>query len=215
MDTAPDIAVFEEAILADASKESSSILAQARQKREGKLADGRRAAEREKGEILTRGRAQADRDRKRLLTEAAREATTLLMLAREAAAAEAFARLRERAEAFRKESGYRVALAELIVEAARAVARPEMEIVLSPRDFQAFGPEIAGEAERAIRSRQIPLNRITAIGGGSDEPGALVQAEGGRIVFDNTFPARLRRLAPDLRRIAYRELFGGDSTVNK
>lgn len=215
MDHDPDIAVIEETILADAGKESSALLSQARKLREEKLAAARREALREQGEILARARAQAEGDRKRLLAEAASEARNLLLLAREQAVDEAFTQVREQAEDFRKGSEYRAALVELIGEAARAVARPEMEAVLSPRDFQAFGPAIAGEAERELRGQPAPAARIIAAGDGADEPGALVRAEGGRIIFDNTFSARLRRLAPYLRRLAYSELFGGDSAASK
>ncbi len=209
MDHDPDIAAFEAKIIEDAGKESASILDQARQRREDKLAVARREADREREEAVSQARAQAERDRKRRLAEAAGEARNILMLAREQAVDGVFAQVRERAAALRNEPEYRADLASLVVEAVRAVDRPEMEVVLSPRDAQAFGPEIAGRAERA-RDGNPPLpSRVAVSGGGADEAGALVRAEGGRVVFDNTLSARLRRLAPSLRRMAYRELFGG------
>ena len=214
MDHDPDITAFEAKIIEDAGREASSILDQARQRREDKLAVARREADRAREEAVAQARAQAERDRKRRLAGAAGEARNILMLAREQAVDGVFARVRERAEALRDEKEYRDDLAGLVVEAARAVDRPEMEVVLSPRDAQALGAEIAGRAARA-RDGNPPLpSRIVVSGGGADEAGALVRAEGGRVVFDNTFSARLRRLAPSLRRMAYRELFG-DTTQNK
>jgi vacuolar-type H+-ATPase subunit E/Vma4 len=215
MNDAPDISAFEEKILEDAGRESSSILAQARLRREDKLAAARRQADREHEEIVSRAREQAEKDRKRLLTEAGGEARNLLLLAREQAVDEAFVRAREQAETFRGKPDYRAALRDLIVEAARAVARPEMEIALSPRDFRSFGREIAGEVERAGKDARLPPAAFTVAGEGADEPGALVRAAAGRVSFDNTFSARFRRLAPYLRRLAYRELFGGEAAVTK
>lgn len=215
MDETADINAFEAKILEDAGKESSSILGQARQRREDKLAVARREAGRVREEAVAQARDRAERDRKRGLAEAAGEARNLLMLAREQAVDGIFARVRERAEALRNEKEYLSDLAGLVVEAARAVDRPEMEVVLSPRDAKVLGAEIAALLKPAGSGDRPSPVRIAVSGGGADEPGALVRAEGGRVVFDNTFSARLRRLAPYLRRLAYRELFGDPQEQKK
>jgi V/A-type H+-transporting ATPase subunit E len=215
MDETPDIAAFEEKILADAGKETSAILQKAREKREEKLAAVRSQASLARRALLNQAQAEAEAERNRLLTEATGKVRNLFLLARESAVEEAFRKTRELAGAFRNDPVYPEILLRLIGEAADAVRRPEMDVVLSPRDLAALGAGFDRRIEERLLSRYALRAAIALKTGGPDEPGATVRSRDGRVSYDNTFSARWKRLAPRLRQVAYQEIFGGAAPAEK
>lgn len=92
----------------------------------------------------------------------------------------------------------REALARLLREAVGELACQEAEIRCAPRDV-ALVEELAESAKLAA----------TVVADAAVAGGLMVECEGGRRVFDNTYAGRLARKMHDVRAVAYSRLKDG------
>jgi vacuolar-type H+-ATPase subunit E/Vma4 len=156
-------------VLADAMAEAETILAAAR--REGEERGRRRAAE--------------------LVAAAEAAAHMTVLRAREALIEDVFARVRARLAAYSSTPDAGAVVARLVAQAIGALPDGALRVRL--------GGEEAGLLDAATRARLANGRTLRfecdAVPGG----GVIVETEDGRVAFDNSFTARLRRIGDGAR----------------
>jgi len=105
-----------------------------------------------------------------------------------------FEKAMERLEEFISSADYGKVLERLIVEAAVSMGGGDLRVVL-PKPYQVDLKAVAKMVEEATGNRT-RLELLVEAGGFSG--GVLVMTKDGRVVFDNTFEGRMKRMRKDL-----------------
>jgi vacuolar-type H+-ATPase subunit E/Vma4 len=128
--------------------------------------------------------------------------------AREAAAQGVLMEVRERLRTWRDRADAKEILVGLVEEAIPLLPGEDFRVELPAGDAERFGgaieaagPRLSASLGRPVRVSVVAAGDATALGG------ARVFAAGGRTCVDQTFEARLLRLADELRRRMQREVF--------
>jgi vacuolar-type H+-ATPase subunit E/Vma4 len=183
---------------------AEEIMADARLKADRARSRGEKDAEK----IRDRAAREADGARKTVL-EQARERSeregAIIIAGIEVEAKRQALELKERSvhevldlarEMLAQGQGYdrRASLGLLAAEAVAAMRATSIVLEVSPTDKETVGPDFVGDVcRRAGREAHLELRE-------ADIPGGVIATSAdGREIYDNSFPARLRRLTPALR----------------
>jgi len=208
MDEENQIQMLEREILGQADENSEAALDRARRivRRIAAQAERRADEIRRQAERGLAVRRQAERARALAVAEleVSREASSR----REEFVARAFDEARAALAGWRERPDRDEIVARLVTEAVRALPGEEFAVELAPEDAGRWSGErladLAGEVSRqtgrAVRLKPAPAK-------GYFLGGARVTSADGRTRADQTFEARLERLAEDMRRMICGELF--------
>jgi vacuolar-type H+-ATPase subunit E/Vma4 len=201
--------VLSDEILKDAATKAERIRKRAERDAAKRLEAAAREAEAARERALDVARRRADRAAASILATVEQESRRDLLVAQEAELDKLFDAARQRL-ADRKGYDYPAVVAGLAAQAIRAVGSGQVVMELAEADRA-----LATEAWLAEVRRRVRTN------GGADvaiavspnpapiDGGVVVRSADGRLVYDNSFAARLRRLRPDLRRELAAKVFGG------
>jgi len=188
-------------VMADAERKAKRAIAQAKRDAE-KIADkARQEARALRESILDQARKRAERDaaivragfkieaKRRDLSHRQDVITKILALARQKLAAS---------------NGYDrgESLAKLVAQAVSAIRADALIVRVAPEDRQALDDQFTARVREAVGG-----NVDIKIGEASISGGAIVESADGRQVYDNSYEARLERLAPTVRLSIARRLF--------
>ncbi|MGQ9603665.1 MAG: V-type ATP synthase subunit E [bacterium] len=202
----PEIApesVMVEKMLSDARSEADRIIEKAR----FALESGRKRAEIEAEEIrkdmIARTVGQIEKIRKREISLAKMEARRTLLNAREKLISIAYESIRRRLSDMRREPIYRESLLNLSSEAIKSVGGDRVILRFSNLDRnvvdQGFLDELLKRTDKRIEV-EVRMDL-------SDEKAGCIALSGDqRVVFDNTYDARMKRLEQTLRARIVEEL---------
>ncbi|MEM1538502.1 MAG: V-type ATP synthase subunit E family protein [Candidatus Nezhaarchaeales archaeon] len=194
-------------IISEARRQADQILSQARNEVEKIKEEQRQKALRKIQMELEKYRKELEETNKRALIEARFKAKESWLKTRESLIDEAFKKARERIATFVKTPRYPKVLEELIEEASIAIGGGSLIVQLNDKDAD-LNIDLAKLAKRITRK----LNVITALTLSDVKVktigGAIVSTSDGRIVYDNTFEARLHRKERDLRLTVAKKLWG-------
>ena len=203
---APEVLCAE--ILAEARRECDEIIRLAQQESESLLAAAKAEAEKIHREKLDAARAEAARRSELMLATILVETGRL----RSARVESILENIREEARRrlVARNFDYHETVIALAAEAIRRMPGSDFVLKISAADHAAFGDKLAGEiSQRAGRS---PLNLNISADAAMVGGGVVVQSADGFQVWDNSLPARLDRLWPELRRqIALRNGLVGEN----
>lgn len=196
--------VLSDEILKDAQTKAERILKRAerdaRKITETATNEAAAAAER----VLELARQRAERTAQNILATVDIEARRLLLAAQEAELDKLFEAARQRLAA-REGYDYPAVLAALAAQAIRAMGADPVVLELAEADRA-----LATDAWLADVRRRVGRDVAIAISQDSSgiDGGVVVRSADGRLVYDNSFSARLRRLRPELRREVAARVFG-------
>ena len=201
--------VLSDEILSDAKRKADRARKRAEREAKKILAEAGKKADEAAERTLDVARERADRQAQATLATVAIEVQRDLLETREREFDKLFDAARQRL-ADKARYDYPAALAALAAEAIAAMRTDDVVLALSSDDRP-----IATDAWLADLLRRVGRDVKTTI---AEEPasidgGLIVRSADGRLLYDNSFAARLTRLRPDLRRELATRLFAEQPTA--
>ena len=190
----------------DGEKEIESILEKAKQTADDIIARANRAGEEAAEKILKEAREKGETARKRLLSSVNLEVKRAKLRAREEIVQTVNERVGKALDRYRKSGDYASVLTGLVLEAVSALEGDSFVVQANPEDIdlveRSVFPAVREAAgERAIAKLEAkPFERPST-------GGVQVGMPGGKVIYDNTFEARLYRLREEIRNIIFEEVF--------
>lgn len=189
-------AVLAEEILADAGKKAARARGRGEREAQQILGKARQQATEAAEKTLAAAQERADRQRTAIMATVEAEAKLDLLAAREAELDKLFDAARQRL-ADKGSYDYPAVLAVLAAQAIEAMAADEVVIELCEQDralaTDAWLDEVRRRVGRPV-TIDVSANHAPIAGG------LIVRSADGRLLYDNSFAARLERLKPELRR---------------
>ncbi len=206
----PNPATLEAVTLASLIRDQSAaeveeMQTEARQRAERILAAADAEAESIRAAAHGEGSARGQRQAARLCAVAEAETRRQRLLDREQLIEDALQRARTQLEGFAQMPMAAGILADLVREGLRAVPAPAVRARI-PAGYERLA-EAAAASERPGAMPPSVRFEFDAVPGG----GVIVESADGRLRFDNSFAARIRRRAAQLRRVAADVLFADDT----
>ncbi len=187
--------VLSDEILRDAATKADRIRKHAQEEAKKVLDEAAREAQAAVGKVLAVARRKADRAAGAILATVDQEARRDLLAAQAAEMERLFeaacARLADRSR-----YDYPDAVAGLAAQAIAAMGAESVVVELAEADrAMATGAWLAEVRRRVGRDVAITVSQEPA----PIDGGVIVRSADGRLFYDNSFPARLRRFRPELR----------------
>lgn len=197
-----------EKIREDGDAEIESIMEKAKQTAENIVARANKAAAAASEKILKEAREKGEIASKRLTSSVNLEVRRMKFKAREEVVREINGRVGKELESCRTSADYGRMLTGLVLEAVRSLDGDSFIVEAAPADigmiekevFPAVREQLKLEGKEVTRLDAEPLDR--AVSGG-----VQVGVPGGKVIYDNTFEARLYRLREEVRNIIFEEVF--------
>ncbi len=205
-DTGPESAIIE-SILSDARSEADRIIAKAKRALESQQKKAEMEATKIKEDAISRATTEIERIRKREISIAKMEAKRILLGARERLISMALERIRERLSELRREPAYRESLLNLSSEAIGSIGANRVILRFSNIDSKLIGQSFIDELRRRVGGEAEVEVRTDL---GDDKAGCIALSSDQRVVFDNTYDARIKRFEQALRAKIAEELVRQD-----
>jgi V/A-type H+/Na+-transporting ATPase subunit E len=194
------------AVAEEGDKEAEQILAQARADAAEVLAAARERADKEFEEELLARKSDAYADAKRTVDSAELEVKKRIMAFREQVIQEVLGALEQRLQAYRKEPRYVEFLLSALKEGFEHLPGKEFVVELNGTDLGLLEGELEKLAVEG--SLQIDVKASSPC-----EGGVRVTTRDRRLLYDNSFAARLKRSEDEIRQEIWRVIFGTQTTA--
>ena len=207
-DEAQDVQRLSAEILARARREAEEVRQAARAKADQILAQARQAAEREAQQLLAGAEKEAQTAILQAASTAEVTAQRLVLEAREKLIDQALDAAWQQVVGLADAGQRQRSLLALVVEAVAALGGGDVQLRLNSQDRTLVTPAFLAEAHGLLARAGLQANLTVA---SEPEPiagGVITAKEGGRLLFDNSFEARLDRQREALRVEIWRVLAG-------
>lgn len=176
----------------DAATQADVMLAGAKKEKARILGEANLEAETKKKEILKRNELEIDKIRQKIFSTLNLEKKKLFLEEKARFIETILEKVKEAAMEFRRGHGYKTFLEKAIAEGIAVLGETEVEVMYSSLD------------EKIIEDMQVKGAQFKK----SDfkDTGVIVQSKDARLIYDNRFSARFKRLHDDI----YMELLKGD-----
>lgn len=190
------------AILFEAQADAEQIKAEAGEKAEAIRKQAQQRAESVRSEIMERAKQEAERIRSQVVATAQMKARTLQLEHREKLLDKVFDTAKEKLSALQKRPDYDKVVIELVREAIDQLKVDQAEVRVDAVSQKSLN-------EKALSELSSDLKIKLSVGKALDEgTGIIVDADNGRLHYDNTLETRLSRLQGALRSAVYHVLMG-------
>jgi vacuolar-type H+-ATPase subunit E/Vma4 len=169
---------------------------------------GKAAAEKLLKEAQEKGKIAS----KRLLSSVNLEVKRARLKAREEVVQAIRGRVEESLNAYRTSGGYGSVLAGLVLEAIRSLEGDTFVVRAAAEDLGMIEKEVFPIVRKQLKSEGRDVTRLST--DQLDVPvtgGVQIGVPGGKVIYDNTFEARLYRLREEIRNIIFEEVFSEGS----
>ena len=189
------------AVAEEGRQEAEQILTQARADAAGIISAARNRADNEFQEALLARKRDAYAEAKRIVDSAELEVKKRIMTFREETTGEILGALQQRLQAYRSEPGYAGFLLSLVKEGLDHLPGESFIVEMNAADVGVLEGELKKLA--AERSFHIEVESLP-----SGEVGVRVITRDRRLLYDNSFAARLKRSEDQIRQEIWRVIFG-------
>ncbi len=196
-----NIELLTRAILVEARTEAEQIRVEAREKADALRQQARQRAESEREEIMRHARQEAERIRSQGVATAQMKARTLQLEHREKLLDKVFNAAREKLSGLQRRPDYDSITAQLVREAVTQLKVDQAEVRADAVTQKLLGGKLE-DLSRELNTR-LSLGEVLESG-----TGIVVDADHGRLHYDNTLETRLSRLQSTLRSAVYHVLMG-------
>jgi vacuolar-type H+-ATPase subunit E/Vma4 len=196
-----NIELLTRAILVEARTEAEQIRVEAREKADALRQQARQRAESEREEIMRHARQEAERIRSQGVATAQMKARTLQLEHREKLLDKVFNAAREKLSGLQRRPDYDSIAAQLVREAVTQLKVDQAEVRADAVTQKLLGGKLE-DLSRELNTR-LSLGEVLESG-----TGIVVDADHGRLHYDNTLETRLSRLQSTLRSAVYHVLMG-------
>ena len=173
---------------------------------QGSSAAARDQADKAYQEELLARKSEAYAEAKRMVDSAELEAKKRIMAFREQVIQEVLGALEQRLQAYRKESGYAEFLLAALKEGFEHLPGKEFVVELNGADLAL----LEGEIEKLAVEGSLQIEVKASL---SCEGGVRVTTRDRRLLYDNSFTARLKRSENEIRQEIWRLIFGAQTTA--
>jgi vacuolar-type H+-ATPase subunit E/Vma4 len=192
----------------DGEKEIRSILDKARETASEITGKAEIIREETVARMIKEARDKGELAERRLLSSVKIEVKRAKLKSREEIVSRINAMVRGALEETRKDADYPAILADLVMEAVRILRGDSFFVYVDRRDMATLREKVFPEVRKRMagESRQIAVLEAVELEKASFG-GARVGVPDGKVIFDNTFEARLYRMRDEIRNIIFREVF--------
>ncbi len=169
-------------------------------------------------EIIEEGRKQGEKERERLIEEMKKEMEQIrekyktsirfekkraILEERGKFIDEIFEKLEKYGKNFRNNKNYRSFLKKSIIEGIKTIGTKNIIIYYSKYDKEIFNPEFIEEIKKEIGERiEIELKQEDF-----EEPGVIISSYDKKVLYDDTFKARIKRKYEEIYKEIVKEVF--------
>lgn len=190
------------AILFEAQADAEQIQADAKQKSDAIREQSRKRAESERMEIMERAKQEAERIRSQVIATAQMKARTLQLEHREVLLDKVFNAAKEKLSGLQKRPDYDKIVLELVREAIDQLKVDQAEVRADAVTQKILNDQALNDISKELKTKLL-------VGKALDEgTGIVIDADNGRLHYDNTLETRLDRLQNALRSAVYHVLMG-------
>lgn len=179
--------------------EASSILEQAEKEAEKILHDAKEEADKVKTELFKKAETQAEGIRKRILSGVHLEIKRQTLQAREKLISRLFQTVEEKLDAFRRNDAFMVSLKKLVIEGAQALDAQEIRIMPGDVEKKLLTNKVLSQVEKEILKQLGRSVKLTVSDQALPEGGVVLVTSDERMLFDNRFSARMKRMKNEMR----------------
>lgn len=186
---------FTNEIINQAKKEAEAIIDRAKRAAEHDIRFAREDAEAIREEYKAKTKKLAIQEERKVYTQARQEARRKLWQKKQELLSKAFDEAEKKVKEFRNSSNnYRDSVIALAKEGVDGIGDGNMKILVNPEDAEFFTDELLSEIGSSLPRVKLevhPESKISA--------GVIVTSDDERIIFDNSYAARLERVREELR----------------
>lgn len=176
-------------IIEDAASQADSMLANAKKERSAVLQEGNLEAENKKKEILKKSEVEIEKIKQKIFSTLNLEKKKFFLEEKSRFIETALEKVRGMAMEFRKNPGYKKFLEKAVSEGIKVVDEGEVEILYSGLDEEIIKDDFMKDVKgTALRFKKSDFKDI----------GVIVQSKDSRLIYDNTFSARFKRLYDEI-----------------
>lgn len=190
------------AILFEAQADAEQIQADAKGKADAIRQQAQLRAESERAEIMERAKQEAERIRSQVVATAQMKARTLQLEHREKLLDKVFNAAKEKLSGLQKRPDYDRIAGELLREAITQLKVDQAEVRADAATQKILTDQALGKLSKELKTN---LSVGKSLDAGA---GIVVDADHGRLHFDNTLETRLSRMQAALRSAVYHVLMG-------
>lgn len=201
--------MLRQSILASAQEEVTEIMAQANALAASASEEAKAKAAELKRQIVAAAVRAADQEKTVILSSAEMRAQKLALAHKDELVSQVISQVKARIEETKKASltRYSAVLKKLAGEGLTQLAGKEFVLCVNEKDRVFMGSALVDELKSKYQLTALTVSpRPAPILGG-----VIVEADGGRIVYDNSFDNILERKKPELRYLVSRILLEGDT----
>jgi vacuolar-type H+-ATPase subunit E/Vma4 len=203
-----------EQIRRDGEKEVNSILDKAKRTAAEIIAKAEGEAEKVGVRIVAEATEKAELAKKRSLSSVSLEVKRIHLRAREEVVTAVMDKLHAEIGACRSRRDYAAVLVGLVVEALRALEGNEFVVYADRRDLALLESAVFPGVREEMAKERRAVKRIEAKALAEPTAGGVsVGVPGGKVIYDNTFEARLYRLRDDIRAVIFESVFSAEDKV--
>jgi vacuolar-type H+-ATPase subunit E/Vma4 len=203
-----------EQIREDGAKEIKSILEKAERTAAEIMAKAEEAAKKVGERIVEEAAEKGELVKKRALSSVSLEVRRIRLKAREEVVTAVMSAVREEIDAGRKRPDYPKVLAGLVAEGVRVLEGDEFVVYADRRDTGTLESTVFPSVMEIMKGEGRALTRLEAKAlEGSSAGGVQVSVPGGKVVYDNTFEARMYRFRDEIRAIIFHGIFSSEDAI--
>ncbi|MCX5692504.1 MAG: V-type ATP synthase subunit E family protein [Candidatus Omnitrophica bacterium] len=176
-------------IIEDASAQAGSILTRAGKEKSKILEEANQEAENKKKEALKKNDIEVEKMRQKIFSTLNLEKKKLFLEEKSRFIETVLEKVREIAAEFRKDQGYKAFLEKAISEGVEVIGERDVDVLYSALDEKI----IKGDFIKNINGVTLEFKKCDF-----KDIGVIVQSKDSRLIYDNTFSARFKRLHDDI-----------------
>lgn len=176
-------------IIEDAAAQADSILTSARKEKSKILEEANHEAENKKKEALKKNDIEIEKMKQKIFSTLNLEKKKLFLEEKSKFIETILEKIREMAIEFRKDPGYKKFLEKAILEGIKVIDEGEVEILYSGLDEEIIKDDFI----KNIKGAALEFKKS-----GFKDIGVIVQSRDSRLIYDNTFSARFKRLYDEI-----------------
>lgn len=185
-------------IIEDASSQADSILANAKKEKSRILEEADAEAGNRKKILLRKNEVEIERIKQKIFSTLNLEKKKMFLEEKSRFIEAVLEKVKEMALEFRKDPGYRGFLEKAILEGIKVLGEKKAEVLYSSLDEKMINEDFVKNIKEAgLDFKKSDFKDI----------GVIVQSKDSRLIYDNTFSARFKRMHDDI----YMELLKGVS----
>ena len=176
-------------IIEDATSQADSMLANAGKEKSRILEEAVHEAENRKKEILKKDEVDIEKMKQKIFSTLNLEKKKLFLEEKGSFIEIILKKVREMAMEFRKDPGYKKFLEKAILEGIEVLGEGEAEVLYSGLDEKIIKDDFSKDTKGAA---------VQFTKGNFRDIGVIVQSKDSRLIYDNTFSARFKRIYDDI-----------------